>query len=144
MLGKRLMIMVLALLVVTALPLQAGPPQGKQVKPLQQWSGSVDDLALLKGAPEVILSAAELEKLWQAWHVPGPVPKVDFAENLVLVLTTRGSVLRFGATLDDQGNLQVLGLATRDLRPGFRYVIAVVSREGVKTVNGKTVLKETS
>jgi hypothetical protein len=28
-------------------------------------------------------------------------------------------------------------MATRDLRPGFRYVIAIVSRKGVKTVNGK-------
>jgi hypothetical protein len=33
--------------------------------------------------------------------------------------------------------LKVLALATRDLRPGFRYQILVVPREGVKTVNGK-------
>jgi hypothetical protein len=33
-------------------------------------------------------------------------------------------------------------MATRDLRPGFRYVIATVSREGVKTVNGKQLPKE--
>ena len=35
----------------------------------------------------------------------------------------------------------MLGAATSDLAPGFRYVIATVSREGVKTVNGKE-LKE--
>jgi hypothetical protein len=28
-------------------------------------------------------------------------------------------------------------MATRDLRPGFRYEILVLPREGVKTVNGK-------
>jgi len=134
---QRLMIMVIALLVAWTLPLPAAPAKGKPVTSLKQWSGSVDDLSLLEGTPEVILAAQELEKLWQAWKVPGPAPKVDFSENLVLVLTTRGSILRFGATLDDQGNLQVGGLATRDLRPGFRYVIAVVSRNGVKTVNGK-------
>jgi hypothetical protein len=33
-------------------------------------------------------------------------------------------------------------MATRDLRPGFRYVITTVSREGVKTVNGQTLPKE--
>jgi hypothetical protein len=33
-------------------------------------------------------------------------------------------------------------MATRDLRPGFRYVIATVSRAGVKTVNGKKLPKE--
>lgn len=134
---RRLLLIVMGLLLASALPLQAGPAKGKAIKPLKQWSGSVDDLSLMNAAPEVVLSAPELEKLWQAWKVSGPVPKVDFDKKLVLVLTTRGSILRFAATLDDKGNLQVGGLATRDLRPGFRYVIAVVSREGVKTVNGK-------
>ena len=137
MIFKRIMMICLGLLLTTVLPLQAGPAKGKPLKPLKQWSGSVEDLSLQKAAPEVIVSAPELEKLWQAWKVPGPVPQVDFAKELVVVTTTRGSRLRFGATLDEQGNLQVAGMATRDLRPGFRYVIAVVSREGVKSVNGK-------
>jgi hypothetical protein len=55
---------------------------------------------------------------------------------------TLGSKLRLSATLDDKGNLEVLGMATSDLRPGFRYVIATVSREGIKTVNGKMLPKE--
>jgi hypothetical protein len=46
------------------------------------------------------------------------------------------------AKLDDQGNLQVLGNATTDSAPGFRYVIATVPREGVKTVDGKELPKE--
>ncbi len=134
---RRILMIVMALLLATVLPLHAGPAKGKPMKPLQQWSGSVDDLSLMKGMPEFIISAEELEKLWQAWKVSGPVPQVDFSKELVLVATTRGSILRFAATLDDKGNLQVGGIATRDLRPGFRYVIAVVSREEVKTVNGK-------
>jgi hypothetical protein len=134
---RRLAVIVTALLLASALSLQASPPKGKPIKPLKQWNGSVDDLSLMKAAPEVILSAKELEDLWQVWKVPGPVPHVDFAKRLVLVLTTRGSILRFAATLDDKRNLQVGGLATRDLRPGFRYVIAVVSRGGIKTINGK-------
>jgi len=55
----------------------------------------------------------------------------------VLVATTQGSILRLAPTLDEKGDLRVVGVATLDLRLGFRYVIAVVSREGVKTVNGK-------
>jgi hypothetical protein len=137
MIFKRIIMIGLGLFLITVLPLQAGPAKGKPVKPLKQWSGSVEDLALQKAAPEVIDSAPELEKLWQAWKVPGPAPQVNFAQELVVVTTTRGSRLRFGATLDERGDLQVAGLATRDLRPGFRYVIAVVTREGVKTVNGK-------
>jgi hypothetical protein len=134
---KRIILAVTAMLLVMALPLQAGSPERKPVRPSKKWSGSVDDLSLKKAAPEFILSAKELEKLWQTWKVTGPVPQVDFAKNLVVVSTTQGSRLRFAANLDKKGNLQVVGLATRDLRPGFRYVIAVVSREGVKTVNGK-------
>ena len=134
---RRIVPIVMAMLLAMALPLRAGQPQKQPVQPSKQWSGSVDDLSLRKAAPEFILSAKELEKLWRAWKETGPVPQVDFAKNLVVVSTTQGSILRFAATLDKQGNLQVAGLATRDLRPGFRYVIAVVSREGVKTVNGK-------
>jgi hypothetical protein len=30
-----------------------------------------------------------------------------------------------------------VGIATRDLAPGFRYAVLVLPREGVKTINGK-------
>ena len=133
----RIITVIMVLLLATVLPLQAGPAKGKPVKILQQWSGSVEDLSLQKAAPEAMVSAPELENLWQAWKVPGQAPKVDFAKELVVVATTRGSILRLAPVLDDKGKLEVRGLSTMDLRPGFRYVIAVVSREGVKTVNGK-------
>lgn len=112
------------------------------VKPLQQLSGSVADFSLRNAAPEVILTEKSLENLWKVWKVPGPVPKVDFSRELVVVQTTQGSRLRLAATLEENGNLQVLGLATRDLRPGFRYVIAVLSRKGVKAINGKELTGE--
>ena len=134
---RRIALMCMVLLLASVLPLPAGPPRGKPVHPLQQWSGSVDDLSLLTGMPEVTTSTAALEMLWQAWQVPHPLPRVNFSRELVVVATTRGSILRFGAVLDDQGDLRVRSVSTKDLRPGFRYVIAVVSREGVKTVNGK-------
>ena len=70
------------------------------------------------------------------------MPKVDFDKEIVIVSTTRGSQLRLSAQLEDNGNLQILGIATRDLRPGFRYVMGTVSREGVKTVNKKELPKE--
>jgi hypothetical protein len=139
----RIIFLILTMVLALALPLQAETSKGKPVKPVNQWSGSVDDLSLMKMSPEFILSTQEFEKLWQAWKVAGPVPQVDFAKHLVLVDTTRGSILRFGATLDKKGNLQIVSMATKDLRPGFRYVIAVVSREEVKTVNGKKLAAAT-
>ena len=134
---KRSIMVFWVVLLATAFPLQAAPPTKKFVKPLKEWSGSVDDLALMKTVPEFVLTTDEMEKLWQSWKVPGPVPQVDFSKELVLVSTSQRSSLRLAASLDKMGNLVVMGLASRDLRPGFRYVIALVSREGVKTINGK-------
>jgi hypothetical protein len=53
----------------------------------------------------------------------------------------RGKLLTLSASLDETGDLKALGLATRDLRPGFRYALISVPREGVKTVNGKELPK---
>src|SRR5262249_55952923 len=106
-------------------------------------SGSVEDENLAKDAPAVVTSAKALEKLWKDWKLTDKMPEVDFSKEIVVLTTTKGSKLTLGATLDDsKGDLQVVGLATKDLRPGFRYVIATVPREGIKTVNGKELPKE--
>jgi hypothetical protein len=120
----------------------AANAQKKAVKMTHQWNGSVGDVKLMKGAPECVTSEKGLEKLWKAWMIADKMPKVDFAKEIVVIGTTTGSKLRLGASLDAKGNLQVLGLGTRDLVPGFRYVMATVSKEGVKTVNGKELPKE--
>jgi hypothetical protein len=116
--------------------------EAKPVKLTQMWKGSVADEKLQKAAPEFITSEKELEKLWKDWKIEDKLPKVDFTKEIVIVVTTVGSKINLSARLDDKGNLEVLGLATRDLAPGFRYVIATVSREGVKTVNKKELPKE--
>ena len=117
------------------------PAEKKAVELIKQWKGSVADADLAKDAPAYVADAMSLEKLWKKWGVEGKVPEVDFKKEIVIVSTTVGSRLSLSANLGDKGNLEVLGVATRDLAPGFRYVIATVSREGVKTVNGKE-LKE--
>jgi hypothetical protein len=112
--------------------------QKKKLDITQKWSGSVDDDKAPK--PEVITSAKALEAVWKAWKAEGDVPKVDFMKNIVVAVYSPGSKLNMAAAnLDDQGNLTVLGFGTRDLRPGFRYVLGVVSRDGVKTVNKKSL-----
>jgi hypothetical protein len=116
--------------------------QKTAVKPSKEWTGSVEDEALEKDAPACVTSARGLEKLWKAWKIADKVPEVDFTKEIVVVSTTRGSKLRLAAALDEKGNLTVGGLGTSDLAPGFRYVIATVSKEGVKTVNGKELPKE--
>src|SRR2546428_7849376 len=87
-------------------------------------SGSVANEELRKDAPEVITSAKGLAKVWNAWRIEGKMPKVDFDKVLVVAVYSAGSKLNLaGATLDEKGNLQVLGMGTLDLAPGFRYVL---------------------
>jgi hypothetical protein len=115
--------------------------QKKKVEITQKWSGSVADEKAIK--PECITSAKGLEAVWKAWKIAGDVPKVDFTKAIVVAVYSGGSKLNMaGANLDNNGDLTVLSLGTRDIRPGFRYVLGVVSREGVKTVNKKELPKE--
>jgi hypothetical protein len=113
------------------------------VKATNTWKGSVDDEKLQKEMPEngVIVNAKDWEKLAKAWKVADKVPEVNFDKDLIVIATSVGSKLEMGASLDDKGDLKALGFGTRDIRPGFRYVILSVPREGVKTVNGKALPK---
>jgi hypothetical protein len=113
------------------------------LKATNTWMGSIDDEKLAKEMPEngVITNAKDFGKLVKAWKVAEKVPEVNFDKEIVLVAKTEGSKLRLNASLDEKGDLKALGLATRDLRPGFRYVIISVPKEGVKTVNGQELPK---
>lgn len=104
---------------------------------------SLEDRELQKQAPEngVVVSQKGWEKLAKAWNIADP-PKVDFEKEILVVATTVGSRLNLSTKLDDKGDLQILALATRDIRPGFRYAIKSVSKEGIKTVGGKPLPKE--
>lgn len=111
----------------------------KELTPTKQWKGSMNEAETKKGFDPCVTDAETFAKLWKAWKVEGDLPKLDFTKNLVVTVTTVGSVLNLRLSLDDMGDLKVSGMATRDLRPGFRYVLAVVPKEGVKTVNGKVL-----
>jgi len=113
----------------------------KELKPVEKWSGSVDDEKLLKDAPEsgVITDAKTFEKVWTSWKIGEKMPKIDFNKVIVVFTTTSGSKISAKPILDDKGNLKFGGLATSDLRPGFRYDMQAVEKEGIKTVNGKEI-----
>ena len=119
----------------------ASPDQ--EIKPIKEWAGSVEDESLLKEGPAqgFITDEKAFKNVWQEWKLGDKIPAVDFAKELVLVDTTSGSRLNVSVRLTEEGNLKVLGIATRDFLPGFRYRVLLVSREGVKMVNGKELLK---
>jgi hypothetical protein len=131
---------ILALLAVACLFTAVASAAPQPVKALMEWKGSVEDEKLAAEAPKdnVIADQKALEKLWTAWKVTEKVPTIDFNKEIVLVATTSGSRLNISASLSE-GDLKVLAIATRDLRPGFRYQIITVPREGVKKINGKEI-----
>jgi hypothetical protein len=116
----------------------------KELKSVEKWSGSVDDEKLLKEAPEngVITDAKTFTKVWTAWKIGDKEPKLDFDKVIVVFQTTAGSKISAKPMLDDKGDLKFLGLATKDLKPGFRYDMQAVEKEGIKTVNGKEIGKK--
>ncbi len=86
-------------------------------------------------------------KLWNAWRgkPTETPPKVNFDEQLVLVVTSRAAKGAVRATLNDKGNLVVvLGdplveAVQKKAGGGWYYALAVIPREGIKTINGKPV-----
>lgn len=134
-------LLILACLVIVAGGLPHAAAQAKKVGITQTWNGSVSDEKAPQ--PEAIVSAKGLEAVWKAWKVKGGMPKIDFSKNMLVAIYSVGSSLNMtGATLDDKGNLEVQGINTDDIRSGFRYVLGVVSREGVKTVNKKELPRD--
>jgi hypothetical protein len=132
-----------ALAVAASVTTAAQEPKKEPAKRTVDIFASHDDEKLAKESPEngVIVSQKGWEKLAKAWGIKEPA-KVDFDKEILVVGTTVGSRLNLNLKLDDKGDLKVLGVATADLRPGFRYAIKSVSKAGVKTVNGKELPKE--
>ena len=127
-------------IIVLALATNAIAEERKPLETLKEWRGDNPNEALSKDAPKYIVNSKDLEKLWKSWDIKEKLPEIDFSKELLLIETTRGSRLNLKATLDEKGNIQALGLATRDLRPGFRYVMITVSKTGVKSINGKAIM----
>jgi hypothetical protein len=138
---KNVAIVAAAALVFAGLSLAADKPT--PVKATNTWSGSIDDEKLKKEMPEngVITNAKDLEKLNKSWKFVEKLPEINFDKEIVVVATGTGGKLTVNAMLDDKGDLKTLGLETRDLKPGFRYVIMSLPKEGVKTVNSKELPK---
>lgn len=136
---NRRLWLAMGLMLLTGVVLGA---EGKKVEPTQTWQGSVEVDTDLKKPSAVLQNEDDWKELWKSWKLEGETPEIDFEKQLVLVETTVGSRLNVTLLRSEAGDLKVLALATRDLRPGFRYVLAAVDREGIQTINGKPLDKE--
>lgn len=110
------------------------------VEPTARWNGMIADESLQKLASvEGFLADAEsLAKVWKAWRPTEEVPTVDFTKEIIVVGVVPGpNLVLMRPSLDEKGDLQFVVAGTRKGGPGFGYLMVKVSREGIKTVNGK-------
>lgn len=115
-----------------------------ELKPSHSWSTVVKDEALAKKAPEngVVTEAKTFETLWKTYMGDEKLPKIDFAQNLVVVSLALGGPNRprvVSAKLGEDGNLEVLAVASKLGGPGFGVAFSVFPKAGVKKVNGKDI-----
>jgi hypothetical protein len=110
-------------------------------RPTGRWSGKVNDKALRTLAPQAgfLADQATWKKVWSAWRPGQELPKVDFARELILVGTVPGPNRVIMRPTINSGNVRFLVAGTKIGGPGFGYQFLRISKEGVKSVNGKPI-----
>jgi len=136
----------LVLLLASSLVAQVLPGAGKALKPADEIRGKFEDdkdLPKMKLAPAngAIADEAAFMKLWTAWKGDAAAPKIDFKKQIALVGTTQCAANRvFGSfAVSETGDVKVVFGTTLISGPGFAWVIYVVDREGIKSINGKPI-----
>jgi hypothetical protein len=110
----------------------------REIQPLKEWRGRIEK-SLQPAAPAqgFLTNQADLDRLWEAWHIPGAKPVVDFKTQLLLVRTCNCSIIWIAPRLDDRGDLKIQVTVTKDIRPDAAYVMVLIPRQGIRTVEGK-------
>jgi hypothetical protein len=120
----------------------------KDIKIEQSWSGRLfgkekEALRMLAPADGFVDSSKQFHAIWKAWRTEEKIPAVDFDKKLVLFATAPGpNQVTLMPVVDAAGNLSAKTIATLVGGPGFGYTIVVIDRDGIKTVNGKSLAKE--
>jgi len=107
----------------------------EELKPIREWKGEAGAGVEKGPIRSVILSSEEYKKLWKELRLENCPGMIDFSSEFAVVVTSRGSGIAFRLQDVGQGKLKVMSIATRDIRPGLRYAIAVISRQGWQEVN---------
>jgi hypothetical protein len=111
---------------------------------VQQWTGGGPDAEAVKRMPPggMITNREAFEQVWHAWRGEEQPPPVDFGSHLVLALASQ-EISYAGLSFDGpdaKGNIKLITLAgAGPPTKGFSYVIALVKRKGIESVNGQPV-----
>ena len=113
-----------------------------EVVPIRKYSGVLrqNGPALIAPKSGVIVGQAKFAEVWQAWSVGEQLPEVDFKTQMVLVATVSGPNRTLSGPLNlVDGELSYRVMSTKMGGPGFGYLLMLISRDGVKTVNGQPI-----
>lgn len=109
----------------------------------RRMSGKIADNALKTVIPKngMVTGTQAWRQLSAAWRPDKPFLAVDFDKQLVIVETVDGPNNMFvnQMMLDEQGNLKFDVASTRLAGPGFAYLVLIVPKKGIRSVNGKPV-----
>jgi hypothetical protein len=127
-----------------------GQSGGRRIKIEKVWGGEIK-LELQRQAPPngFIANEEAWAKLWRAYRGNDELPKIDFDKKMVLVEVGRDpNQLGFdpeGLILNEEGDLKASFISTvvGYINPKTcRYMFLLISREGVKSVNGKPIRED--
>jgi len=111
-----------------------------EVTATQKRTGKVADSALLSKRPPsgVVTDQDNWKSLWAAWRTGEEILKVDFQNQIVLVATAEGPnvVLTSTLNLTPSGDLRYEVASTKKAGPGFGYVLLVIPKNRIVSVNG--------
>jgi len=127
-----------------------GQSGGKLIKVEKAWEGEIK-LELRQQAPPngFITNEKAWAKLWGAYRGNDELPKIDFDKQMILVGVGKDpNSIGYDPdrlTLNEEGDLKVVYGGTDMLYPNpktCRYIFLLISREGVKAINGNAVRKD--
>jgi hypothetical protein len=127
----------LMMIAVVALGVAASARADTGLAVQKEFKGRVTN-EMAASAPKngYVAGPKEWAKLWKDWKLGKP-PAIDWNNQVVMVVTSRGSRVTTRYSLTDEGDLRSRGDYTADLRTDTGYWFVVVPKKGVKTINGR-------
>lgn len=114
------------------------------VEKLREYTGKISNTFLQQKRPKngVISNQKDWESLWKTWRPNRALEPVDFATQMVIVETTNGpnTLLPGGLFLSSRGDLKFELSKSRKTGDGFGYLLMVVTKKGIVSVNGRRIL----
>lgn len=114
----------------------------EEVIPIRKYSGVLrqNGPALVAPKSGVIVGQEKFAEVWQAWSVGERMPEIDFKTQMVLVATVSGPNRTLSGPLKlVDSDLSYRVMSTKMGGPGFGYLLMLVPRDGVMTINGQPI-----